>query len=317
MIRLFKVYYPLRTLVLLAGEFLVVGLSFVAGMFLVLRNSDFSGLLLRNELFIENGYLKVLAVTGIVLIVSHRFDLYDEPQTSGKWVQAVRLLFVLGLVILALAVALKLRPSLLPGRYSASWGGIILIFTLLGWRAAFGWLAKHYFRERVYVLGSGERALRLVNGLRRRTGLGVDVAGWSGTLEGELTRQTAASHLLDVVKTQKVHRVIVAMPDRRRTLPVEQLLALRLSGVKVEDATNWLEKMSGKIEVEQLHPSWFIYAEGFRFSAPFRWARRLLNFSVALVGLLLSLPLLPFIVLAIKLGSPGPALYRQKRVGKG
>ena len=316
MIRLFKVYYPLRTLVLLVGEVLVVGFSFVAGMLLVLRNSEYSGLRLWDELFIENGYLKVLAVTGIVLVVSQAFDLYDEPQSSGRWVQAIRLFFALGLVTLALSVALKLRPSLLPGKYSASWGGIILVFALFSWRAVFGWLAKHHFREQVYVLGSGERAQRLVNGLRRRTGLGVDVAGWSGTLEGELTRETAASHLLAVVQAQKVHRVIVAMPDRRGTLPVKELLTLRIKGMRVEDATSWLEKMSGKIEVEQLYPSWLIYAEGFRFSAPFRLARRLLNFSFALVGLLLSLPLLPFIVLAVKLGSPGPALYRQKRVGR-
>jgi exopolysaccharide biosynthesis polyprenyl glycosylphosphotransferase len=98
---------------------------------------------------------------------------------------------------------------------------------------------------------------------------------------------------------------------------VEALLDLRIAGVRVEEATNWLEKMSGKIEVSELYPSWLIYAEGFRFSAPFRFGRRLLNFSVAFIGLLLSLPLLPFIVLAVKLGSPGPVLYRQKRVGRG
>ncbi len=317
MIRLFKVYYPLRTLVLLAGEALIVGLSFVAGMLLVLRNSEYSGLRLWDELFIENGYLKVLAVTGIVLAVSQGFDLYDEPQSSGRWVQAFRLFFALGLVTLALSVALKLRPSLLPGKYSAGWGAIILVFALFSWRAAFGWLAKHHFRERVYVLGSGERAQRLVNGLRQRTGLGVDVAGWSGTLEEELTRATAASHLLEVVQAQKVHRVIVAMQDRREKLPVEDLLNLRIKGVRVEEATSWLEKMSGRIEVEQLYPSWLIYGEGFRFSAPFRAVRRLLNFSFALVGLVLSLPLIPFIVLAIKLDSPGLALYRQKRVGRG
>ncbi len=79
----------------------------------------------------------------------------------------------------------------------------------------------------------------------------------------------------------------------------------------------WLEKISGKIEVEQLYPSWIIYAHGFRFSNAFRILRRLLNFTVSLIGLLISLPLLPFVVLAIKLDSPGPVLYRQIRVGRG
>jgi sugar transferase (PEP-CTERM system associated) len=94
------------------------------------------------------------------------------------------------------------------------------------------------------------------------------------------------------------------------------LLDLRLTGVKVEEATSWLERISGRIEVEQLYPSWLIFADGFRFSNFFRLVRRVLNFAVALVGLMLSLPLIPFIVLAVKLSSPGPALYRQERVGR-
>ncbi len=78
------------------------------------------------------------------------------------------------------------------------------------------------------------------------------------------------------------------MPDRRGTLPVDELLALRLAGVKVEEATSWLEKISGRIEVEQLYPSWLIFADGFRFSGFFRLMRRFLNFSVALIGLVFS-----------------------------
>lgn len=173
-----------------------------------------------------------------------------------------------------------------------------------------------FLRERVYVLGTGERAQRLVKGLRERSTMGIEVVGWTGDVEGELTRDSAASHLVGVAQGSRVHRVIVAMPDRRGTLPVEELLDLRLGGVKVEEATSWLEKMSGKIEVDQLLPSWLIFAEGFRFSTFFRLVRRLLNFSVALIALIFSLPLLPFIVLAVKLGSPGPALYRQQRAGR-
>jgi sugar transferase (PEP-CTERM system associated) len=107
------------------------------------------------------------------------------------------------------------------------------------------------------------------------------------------------------------------MPDRRGTLPVEELLNLRLAGVKIEEATSWLEKISGRIEVEELYPSWLIFADGFHFSSGFMIARRLCSTLVAAIGLLLALPLLPLIMLAIKLDSSGPILYRQRRVGLG
>jgi len=311
-IRLFKVYYPLRTLILLVGEAMIVWLSFVLGT--MLQNREDSWLLLN----VENGYVKILAVTGIVLLFSHLFDLYDSSSLGAKWDQIFRVLLVLGFVALVLSAVGFLYPSILPGNGSALAGLIILTFTLLGWRGAYFWMVKQPFlRERVYVLGTGERALRLVTGLRERAALGVEVVGWTGDLDGELTRDAAASHLLGLAKGEKgVHRVIVAMPNRRGTLPVEELLDLRLGGVKVEEATSWLEKITGRIEVEQLYPSWLIFAEGFRFSSVFRLVRRAVNFLVALAGLVISLPLLPFIVLAVKLDSSGPVVYRQQRVGR-
>ena len=318
MIRLFKVYYPIRTLVLLAGEATIVGSSFVLAT--IWRSPD--SWLLGN---VEGGYLqvveglgpKILVITGVVLLLSHLFDLYDSPSLGAKWEHAFRLLLVLGSVSLALAALSSRYPSLLPANGSAFWGLIILTFALFCWRAAYFWMVKQPFlRERVYVLGTGERAERLVRGLREHSALGIEVVGWTGDVEGELTRDSVASHLQGLARGRGVHRVIVAMPDRRGTLPVEELLDLRLGGVKVEEATSWLERISGRIEVEHLYPSWLIFAEGFRFSGFFRLVRRALNFLVALAGTIASLPLLPFIVLAVKLDSPGPALYRQQRVGR-
>ena len=310
MIRLFKVYYPLRTLVLLAGEALIVWMSFVLGT--MLRSQD-SWLLLN----VEGGYFKILAITGVVLLISYWLDLYDSSSLGENWEQGMRLLLVMGFVAVLLSAVGFMFPNFMPGNGSALFGLIILTFTLFCWRGAYCWMVKQPFlRERVYVLGTGERAERLVKGLRERSTLGIEVVGWTGNVEGELTRESVASHLVGLARDEGVHRVIVAMPDRRGTLPVEELLDLRLGGVKVEEATSWLEKISGRIEVDQLYPSWLIFAEGFRFSSFFRLVRRLLNFSVALIALLLSLPLLPFIVLAVKLGSPGPALYRQQRVGR-
>ncbi len=312
MIRLFKVYYPLRTLVLLAGEAMIVWFSFIGGT--MLQNRDDTWLLLN----VEGGYLKIFAVTGIVLLFSHWFDLYDASSLGDKWEQVVRLLLVLGLVSLALSLVGFLVPSLLPGNGSGSavLGLIILCITLFCWRGAYSWLAKQpYLRERVYVLGTGSRAQQLVQGLRRLTDLGIEVVGWTGNLGDEPTPEEVTSHLLALAGEDGVDRVIVAMPDRRGAWPVDELLDLRLKGVKIEEATSWLEKMSGRIEVDDRNASWLIFSEGFRFRVGYQLLRSCFSTLVAATALVLVSPLLPFIILAIKLDSPGAVLYRQLRVG--
>jgi sugar transferase (PEP-CTERM system associated) len=314
-IRLFNVYYPVRTLVLLVVEALVVGSSFLLATWWL--NPETNWILLN----VEGGYIKILGVTAIVLLLSHGLDLYDSASLDAKWDQIFRLFMVLGLVAFSLAGVDFIYDHFLPGRVflpGVKWGLVFLAVMLFGWRGAYSWLVQQsHFRERVYVLGTGDRAQRLLNGLRQRSELGIEVVGWTGNLEGEVTRDTAGSHLLDLVRESGVHRVIVAMPDRRGTLPVDELLKLRLEGVKVEEATSWLEKIYGRIEVENLNPSWLIFAEGFRFSAFNRIIRRALNFTVALIGSVISLPLLPLVALAVKFSSPGSVFYSQKRVGKG
>jgi sugar transferase (PEP-CTERM system associated) len=312
-IRLFNVYYPVRSLVLLLGEALVIGLSFVMGTMFTVE----SMLRLNNALFIERGYLRILGLTGVVLLLSHGFDLYDSSKIEQKLDQAFRMLFVLGLVALVLGGVIYEFPDFLPGNNSAIFGVVILAISLFCWRSAYGWLVcQPFFRERVYVLGTGDRAQRLVSGLRR-PGLGIEVVGWTGNIEGELTLEAVGDHLAGLAKERGVHRVIVAMPNRRGTIPVQQLLALRLAGVKVEEATSWLEKLNGRIEVEQLYPSWFIFAEGFRFSTINRILRRIVNFIAAFCGLVLALPVIPFVAFAVKMSSKGPVFYRQERVGRG
>jgi len=312
-IRLFSVYYPVRTLVLLLGEALVVGLSFILGTWWSVE----SLLRLNNALFIEGGYLRILGLTGVVLLLSHGFDLYDSSQMGARLEQMFRILFVLGFLALVLGALMYFMPEFLPGKDSALTGVLILAVGLFTWRWAYGWMVRlPFFRERVYVVGAGDRAQRLLGGLRRQA-FGVDVVGWTGDVEGEVTRETVASHLVNLVRERRVHRVIVAMTDRRGALPVEELLALRLSGVKIEEATSWLEKITGRIEVDHLYPSWLIFTQGFHLSLLGQVLRRLLNLAAALTGLILTIPLLPLIALAVRLDSPGPVLYRQKRVGRG
>ena len=319
MIRIFKVHYPVRTVVLLAGEALIIGASFILGSLWsagVLSNPEVGWLQFRNVLFIEGGYIRILGLTGIMLLLWHGFDLYDSSLIAVSEWQKSWMLMVLGTMLLGFLAIGQFSPSILPGSGSLALGIVVLILPLFGWRVAYSWIVRlPNFRERVYILGTGDRAERLLDGLRRRPG--IEVAGWTGDVPGEPTKEMVASHVAGVVREKRVHRVIVAMPNRRGTLRVYELLDLRLDGVKVEEATSWLERINGRIEVEELYPSWLIFADGFRSSSVFQATRLMLNFVAAFVGLLLFLPLWPFIMLAIKLDSPGPVLYRQKRVGRG
>jgi len=311
LIRLFNVYYPIRTVVLLIGDALIVWTSFLLGAVYELREDSY--LVLNYEV----GYLKIFGVTVLVLLCSHWLDLYDTARFNTKGEPYFRLLMVPGVLAFILAGVAYVRPDYLLGSGSSAVGLLILTFALFGWRLVFTWLAQlPILVERVYVLGTGERAQRVVQGLRQNPELGVEIASWTGKMEGAITRESVGAHLMEVVHKQKVHRVILAMPERRDTIPMRELFELRLQGVKVEEATSWLERISGRIEVENLYPSWVVLGEGFRRSTAFTMVRRELSVVFSLIGLILASPLIPLIMLVIRLDSKGRVFYTQTRVGK-
>jgi sugar transferase (PEP-CTERM system associated) len=310
-VRLFSVYYPARTLILVLGETLIVCASFVAAT--LIRTGQNSAFVLG----FENGIYKVLIITAVALLCFYYFDLYDTQRVPSREETFFRQFVVLGILCFVLAALGLLFPGFLLGGDIFLLGIVILTGSLIGWRWAYHWLvAQPFLRERVYVMGTGERAQRLVDALRTRRDLGMEVVGWAGAVgNGSLTREQLGAQILALKGQRAVDHVIVAMSDGRGRMPVRELLDLRLSGVKVDDATALLERISGKIEVHELHPSWLIFSDGFRLNYTFMALRRLLSIVVSLTGLVLSLPLVPFVALAIKLSSPGPILYRQRRVG--
>ncbi len=312
MVRLFNVYYPARTLVLIAGEAVVVCLSFLVAVFVQLGPDSYIAL------NYEGGIWKILGVTGMAMLCAYYFDLYDLQRLPSRGETYFRLLMQLATMSFVLAALGILYPKFLVAQGVFLIGLVILTFALLGWRATYSWLLRQpLLRERVYVLGGGERAQRLVQALRTRHELGMDVIGWVGAMgNGSLTRENLAQALQPLRDTKAVHRVIVALSDRRGTMPVRELLDLRLNNVKVEEATGLLEKINGKIEVEELHPSWLIFSEGFRLNGSIIFGRRVMSWLISAALLVVVLPLLPLIALLVKLTSPGPVLYKQKRVGR-
>jgi sugar transferase (PEP-CTERM system associated) len=122
--------------------------------------------------------------------------------------------------------------------------------------------------------------------------------------------------LLEIVQRESIDQIVIAMPDRRGKLPVDALLTCKMQGVRVEEGTTFYEKVSGKIMLENLRPSWMIFSSGFSVSPLSRLLKRLGDLLLAGTGLILTMPLLPVIATLIKIESHGPVFFTQERVGQ-
>jgi sugar transferase (PEP-CTERM system associated) len=122
--------------------------------------------------------------------------------------------------------------------------------------------------------------------------------------------------ILRLVREQRVNRIIVGLADRRGRLPIDELLEAKLQGVRIEEPETTYERLTGKIMLDELKPSWLIFSDGFRAGRLTRLLKRAFDVVLAVVGLALSAPLMLLTAFAVRLGSPGPILYAQERVGE-
>jgi sugar transferase (PEP-CTERM system associated) len=318
MIRLFNVYYPTRTLVLLLCEILLVGGSFL----LATACMSFAGpdgyVALQSALILDYGLLKIAGITVITLLLTYYFDLYGPRRISQSWEIYFRLLLVLSVLSFLLAGIVYFSPDLDIGPYVLVVGVSFLTVFLVLWRWSYERIiGLPVFRERIYVLGCGRRARTVVETLRASHDAGMEVVGWEGESElpGQIDRFAAQLRTFRRPKPG-IDRVIVAMEDRRESMPLRELLDLRLRGVVIENSSTLLERLSGRLPLDGLNPSTLIFTEGFRMNASQQLFRRMLSFAVSFIALVICLPFIPFIILAVRLSSPGSIFFSQTRVGQ-
>jgi sugar transferase (PEP-CTERM system associated) len=309
-VRIFSSYVPTRALVLLLGEAAAVCASLALA--IVISFGSQSTVLLADQQVV----LKILAVTVLAFLCSHYLELHDLRRLANRSETQSRILMLVGVLSFVLAAISSIFPAFEVGRYVFLIGMFILAAAWTFWRWAYTHLISlPILRERVYLLGTGERAIRIREAIESRSELGMDLVGvQSGNLH-LINGDSLAKTLRDLSDRRAVDRVIVALSDRRSVMPVNELLDVRLRGIKVDDGTSILEKVTGKIEVDELHPSWMIFGDGFHLAQRHWFLRRIVSTLLALALSIFTLPLIPIVALLIKLTSRGPILYRQKRVG--
>jgi sugar transferase (PEP-CTERM system associated) len=143
-----------------------------------------------------------------------------------------------------------------------------------------------------------------------------------GAIDPRLAEEEAArivpagDDLLAVARAVEADQIVMA-PDERRGMALEGLIACKTAGYPVTQYMSFLEKEIRRIDIKRLELSWVLYSEGFYFGLLDRVLKRLLDVSVALVILAVSLPFLLPAMAAVWLGDRGPVFYRQARVTRG
>ncbi len=315
MIKVLNQYFPGRLFVLLVTENMLILAGIFAAIWYQIGDVQL-GLVAYPVVF-----GKVLLITIICQACLYYADIYDLCTIGSRLEVLLRVLQALGVAALLLAALFYLIPDLRLETGIVEISLVSIVFVILSWRILLDWLNRAYGAgERVLLVGSGQSAEALAAELHRRKDLPITVVGTvpeedSSPLPGNAKVLGDLENIADVIAESKPDRVVIALRERRRQLPIDALLHYRMRGVLIEEASTLYQKLTGRIPVDSINPSALIFTDGFIQSGWRRVVGRIFGCALAVVFLILFGPLMVLIAALIKLDSKGPALYRQPRVG--
>ena len=315
MVRLFKHYVPHAVLLLGLIDFalLLIAGDLAWGLRAAQVGMDTGALLDRSAMLA--GFAAVVLTTMIAVGV------YGSEALRSLRFAGARLLVAVSLAIIALALLDYLLPGSTFWRSTLFYAMALAIALLLLNRIVVGGiLGAHAFRRRVLVLGAGPRARRLLQ-LGERPGSGFTIVGYIAMSEDRpaipqpvprAAIQDLSRHVADLGASE----VVLALEERRNALPLKDLLRIKTAGVHVNDFSSFMERETGRVDLDTLNPSWLIFSDGFSSGRAISSAAKRM-FDIAASGLLLALtfPLIALFALLVKFDSRGPAFFRQTRVG--
>lgn len=316
MIRVFRHYVP-KSLVLLGAVEAAVAFAAVylgADLRFLQENSfpaEIQPLLPKALLF---SFVLISAMTAMGLYQRHL------REGMGGMLLRVAVGFLASLAVMSFVF--YAFPAAFLGRGVFGFAFLIALTGVLVSRSLFMRLAdQDTLKRRILVLGAADRA-STISQLKRR----VDRRGWMVVGYVQYPGEEVAvgdarvfhpdEPLVDFCRNHQVDEVVVALQDRRRSFPVEEILDCKMSGISVIDLPTFFERQAGKVKLDVVHPSWLIFSDGFHHGILKDFGKRAFDVTVSSLLLILALPIMFVAALAIFAEDRGPLLYRQVRVGQ-
>lgn len=321
MLRLFKQFYPIRTLFFFFGEGCLIYISVIVASMIFRKTvpSDLNFLL----------YLKAALITLICQTCLYYHEMYDVkiiddyPEFIGRLAQA------LGAASIILAgVHLVLHDEII-GNIAFITSLVMISIFAVSWRFLYNIILNQgVFNKKIAVVGSGELIETILHELssKRDSGYHMIYVCPHGELsypdlEKKITTRFVGDRycgLHELISSLGIRLLVADMGNDQKTEFLEnELLKCRIGGVNVIDGNSFYEMATGKLNVKGIKQSWLIYSQGFKTSLHHRFVKRVIDYILSLVLSVLVLPIILVTALLVKVDSPGPVFFSQERMGKG
>ena len=303
-------------LILVGGDLLIALMAHHCG--LMVRSGPVSFL----DGIYQTDILRVLTFALVLLFTTYFSEMYSREKRFGLSETLGRVLASLVLAFVVLSILYHFQPAI------AIRVDILILSLFLFGIIQFLWHNRYPLllrvpgiSKKVLIFGVGPLAQQMEM-LISMSNTGYVFEGFvsPGQDNDPYSRDPLIASVDTLVATaeeRNVSKIVISLSERRGVFPVREILRCKLKGIEIVDAVTFYEDVTGKLMVENINPSWFIFSGGFKLNHFMRGMKRVLDVILSLTGIVLFLPLAPFIALMIKSDSPGPVFFKQTRVGAG
>lgn len=319
----------LRTLLLLIGDTAILVSSYLVAFFLlrelnVIPYSEFFDFLL-----IEEGLLRIFTVVAPLVACIYWFGLYESLRIRSRRILFENLLLIWGLVFLLQALLSYTKRDIILSRWIMTYGSALAIVSMIGWRSVFSlFLVRLVGRQRILFLGDTALNRELATHIEEHPEKGFQSLGcisiedtpitapFPGNTTFSLRANTDLNAFMASVLTLKPDRIIVAGQLPSQKFVFQSLLQLSIHSIRIESAGDLYEILFQQVSLEAVTTNQLIFSSAFRPSHSRLLVQTSYCWLIAFVGVVFTWPLMILTAIAVKLDSEGPALLRQRRVGK-
>jgi sugar transferase (PEP-CTERM system associated) len=315
MFRLFKHYVPYAVLFLALVDFC-----------LLFAAAETAWVIRANQIgmgidYVGNRIWPLATFAAAVQIAAIAVGVYSPESLQSLRFAIARLLVAVSLGVIFMALMNFALPGMTLWRSNSLYAMCLAFIYMAMARALLGSVVSGAaFKRRLLVLGAGKRAKRIKD-LEAKRGSGFVVVGYISLDQTkkaipEAIDRAAIYNLADFVEKLATSEVVLALEERRNALPLEDLLRIKTTGVHVNEISSFLERETGRVDLDSVNPSWLIFSDGFSSGQRLsKFAKRVFDIFASALLLTLTLPIILLFAILVKLESKGPAFYRQQRVG--